>query len=64
MPTRAASKPEAGDYLENGSRLVMVLSYNKRDEVLVEDAFSDVVESLPEVKLAEWRRVPRRKRGV
>lgn len=56
-----ASKPEAGDYLQNGKRLVMVLSYTKTGALRVEDAQTEKVDTLTEWR--GWLPVKRRKRG-
>lgn len=58
------SKPEAGDYLENGSRLVRVMGYTKAGELLIEDAVTEATEVLESSQLGSWRRVRRRKVAV
>lgn len=57
-------KPEAGDYLENGTRLVRVMGYDRRGGLIVEDALTEAVETMAVSLLAGWRRVKRRKVGV
>lgn len=51
-------KPEAGDYLQNGKRLVMVLSYTKTGAFRVEDAQTYKVDTLS--SLEGWKPVERR----
>lgn len=55
-------KPEAGDYLENGTRLVEVKGYTKSGELLIEDAVTEATEVLAVSQLSQWRRVQRRRK--
>jgi hypothetical protein len=61
--TATASKPEAGDFLENGKRMVEVKGYNKAGSLLVEDAVTEETDTLTEEAAKSWRPVKRRKRG-
>lgn len=57
-------KPEAGDYLENGTRLVRVMGYTKSGELLIEDAMSESTEILAVSLLGDWRKVRRKRVAV
>lgn len=61
MGAATTSKPEAGDYLTNGTRLVMVMAYTKTGALRVEDACTLKVDTLAEWQ--DWRVVKRGKRG-
>ena len=58
----AAAKPEAGDYLENGEKLVAVLGYTSEGDLIVEDAMTGDAETV-KADAEGWRKVDRRKRG-
>lgn len=60
----ATSKPEAGDYLQNGKRLVEVKGYNRAGSLLVEDCATDEPDTITTTAAKAWRRVPRRKSGA
>jgi hypothetical protein len=63
VPLTKTAKPEAGDYLENGERMVYVTGYNNAGSLLVEDCRTGETDTLTTSAAKSWRRVPRRKRG-
>lgn len=52
-------KPEAGDYLENGTRMVRVMGYTKSGDLEIEDALTEATEVLATSELGAWRTVRR-----
>lgn len=64
VTVKKPSAPEAGDYLEDGKRMVYVTGFNGVGSLMVEDATTGTPDTLTKAAaLAGWRIVPRGKHG-